>query len=365
MLGMQIAEVFPPGDTLCEKLEELGMPVKEFALRCGKPEPTVHDVLRGRSSVTPEMAILFESVLRIPAHVWLNLQSMYDEYDARRRQANALAEDDGWSDHFPFAEMVDKGFIRPSRELSALDKTACLLDYFGFAKTSVWKRIYQDKALPAEFHVSLSGIPEPFALSAWIRHGERAAMDRGELPAFSIGKLKERIPRMRELAQSGERNCIGELTGLCEESGIFLVCTPSLKTVEAKCVTRWWRNRPLIQISEKCSRYDIFWHSFFHGLGHIVLHGKRRMFLEGIEYEQMKAESEKEANEFASRMLFPRAASRRLSKLCVTEKTLDAFCNREHLHWIFVIGSMKKEHREEAFAKGRSIPEIELTHSAG
>ena len=89
------------------------------------------------------------------------------------------------------------------------------------------------------------------------------------------------------------------------------------------------------------------------------------MFLEGIEYEQMKAESEKEANEFASRMLFPRAASRRLSKLCVTEKTLDAFCNREHLHWIFVIDSMKKEQREEAFAKGRSIPEIELTHSAG
>ena len=69
-----IAEAFPPGTMLAEKLDEVGMPVKEFALRCGKPEPTLHEVLRGRSALTPEMALLFEKTLGIPARLWLAMQ---------------------------------------------------------------------------------------------------------------------------------------------------------------------------------------------------------------------------------------------------------------------------------------------------
>ena len=75
----KIAEVFPPGDMLREKIEEIGMSIKEFALRCGKPEPVILAVLQGKSSLTSEMAILFEKILGIPAHLWLNLQSQFDE----------------------------------------------------------------------------------------------------------------------------------------------------------------------------------------------------------------------------------------------------------------------------------------------
>lgn len=77
---------FHPGETLSEKLEELGMGPKEFSVRTGKQEKTIIAVLKGNSSITPEMAVQFEHVLKIPAHFWLNIQRNFDEYLAREER---------------------------------------------------------------------------------------------------------------------------------------------------------------------------------------------------------------------------------------------------------------------------------------
>ena len=73
-----------PGETLTEKLQEMEMGPKEFALRNGKPEKTINDILNGNSSITPEMAVQFENVTKIPANFWMNHQRGYDEYIARK-----------------------------------------------------------------------------------------------------------------------------------------------------------------------------------------------------------------------------------------------------------------------------------------
>ena len=89
--------VLHPSVTLTEKLEELGMGPKEFAIRTGKPEKTITAILKGESAVTPDMAVLFENVLRIPAHFWLNKQRNFDEYTAREKRVSALTEAVGWA----------------------------------------------------------------------------------------------------------------------------------------------------------------------------------------------------------------------------------------------------------------------------
>lgn len=76
---------FHPGLTLLEKLEEMQMGTKEFALRTAIPEKTISAIIAGTSSVTPELTIAFERVTKIPVHFWLNLQRGYDEYLARHK----------------------------------------------------------------------------------------------------------------------------------------------------------------------------------------------------------------------------------------------------------------------------------------
>jgi addiction module HigA family antidote len=69
-----------PGETLAERLEELGVDSKEFAIRAEIPEEMVVAILNGNSSINTEIAMQFERVLKIPVHFWLNMQRSYDEF---------------------------------------------------------------------------------------------------------------------------------------------------------------------------------------------------------------------------------------------------------------------------------------------
>jgi len=87
-----------PGETLAEKLEEMGMGAEEFAIRTGKPEKTINAVLNGKSAITPDMAIQFENVTKIPAHFWMNSQRSYDEYLARKKYNPVLEDAIEWAE---------------------------------------------------------------------------------------------------------------------------------------------------------------------------------------------------------------------------------------------------------------------------
>jgi plasmid maintenance system antidote protein VapI len=78
--------VFHPAETLREKLAEMGMDTKEFILRTGIPERTIIAVLNEVTQLTPEMAVLFENVSKIPAGFWIDKQTRYNEYKAQKKQ---------------------------------------------------------------------------------------------------------------------------------------------------------------------------------------------------------------------------------------------------------------------------------------
>ena len=68
-----------PGETLQEKLDEMGLGPKEFSALSVIPETTVVSVLRGQSPVTLEMATIFQGVTGIPAAFWIENQRRHDE----------------------------------------------------------------------------------------------------------------------------------------------------------------------------------------------------------------------------------------------------------------------------------------------
>ena len=62
--------VTPPGDTLREALDEIGMTQAELARRMGRPKKTINEIVRGKAAITHETALQLERVLDIPAHFW-------------------------------------------------------------------------------------------------------------------------------------------------------------------------------------------------------------------------------------------------------------------------------------------------------
>jgi HTH-type transcriptional regulator / antitoxin HigA len=291
-----------PGETLREKLEELGMGPKEFALRSGKPEKTISEVLAGKSSITPEMAVQFEHVLQIPARFWLTRQYHYDEYVARLRREEALREGEAWAQQFPYAQMAKLGWVPPTGKRR--EKVAALFDFFGFSHHSAWEQYFLRSTLKATFRISLASAKCPHPLSAWLRQGERQA-EQFDAPPYSEKALRAALPKLKAVMAAQPADFFTQAQGLCRQAGLKVVLTPNLPKAPISGAARWVHERPLAQLSCRYRRYDIFWFSFFHELGHILLHGKKDIFLESIEYSGKDMEKEAEADAFAVQWTLP------------------------------------------------------------
>lgn len=163
-------EVLHPCKTLNEKLKEIGMSRKEFALRTGKPEKTIIAVLKGESSITSEMAILFENITKIPAQFWLNKQARYNEYKARLKRKLDVEKAHEWTKRFPYADMAKNNWVPKTRNID--EKTINLFEYFGISTHEAWQNLYMKSKLKIAAYTSLAHTHEPHAVSAWLRQGE-------------------------------------------------------------------------------------------------------------------------------------------------------------------------------------------------
>ena len=290
-----------PGETLREKLEELRMPSKEFAVRTGKPAETISKILSGRSSITPEMAVQFEKVLGISAKFWIKKQSNYNEFTARQKHKEEIKSAMEWAKNFPYPQMVKIGLVKGTRKLE--EKAEELLEYFNISKPDAWENIYFNKQTPVYFRISLKHAKDPYALSALLQMGEIKA---GEIKRieFNKTKLKEILPQLKHIMALEPIDFLRQIQKKCLSAGIKVVYTPNLPKTVVHGTVRWIDNVPVLQMTDRLKRYDVFWFSFFHEIGHILLHNnKKNIFLEEVKANDNKDKQEKEADNFAAKWL--------------------------------------------------------------
>lgn len=333
--------VFHPATTLNERLEEIGMSRKEFALRTGKPEKTIIAVLKEESSITPEMAVLFENVTQIPAHFWINKQARYNEYVARLKHEEAIKAATEWAMQFPYPEMAKLNWVESTRKVE--EKTINLLNYFGIASHQAWDRLYVETELKVAAYTSLKHSHHPHAISAWLRKGELQAK-QFEAPAFDVKKLKSNIPAMRKLMVEQPIDFFKQLQELCLQAGVVLLFTPKLPKVPLSGSTRWIYNTPLIQLTARYKKNDSFWFTFFHELGHIILHGKKYISLENVDFAASDPEKEEEAHQFAISHTFTNEQEKEvLQNETITEQDIIDFAKKFNTHPAMIIGRLQHD----------------------
>jgi len=87
-----------PGLGLRDDLEALGLSVAGAAVGLGVTRQQLYNVLKGKSAISPDMALRLEKALGGTAESWLTLQTAYDLAQARLRMADLLIK--------PFAPKV-------------------------------------------------------------------------------------------------------------------------------------------------------------------------------------------------------------------------------------------------------------------
>ena len=333
--------VFHPGTTLEEKLQEMGMSIKEFALRTEKPEKTVIAIIKGASAITHEMAIKFENTTKIPAGFWMRHQLRYDEFKTREKLKLIITNAQDWAREFPYPQMAKHNWVPPTRKIE--EKTRNLLNYFGVASHHAWERLYVETDLKVAAYTSLKQTHEPHAISAWLRQGELQAKQM-ETPEFDAKKLKSNIQQMRQLMVEQPNNFFEQLQQLCFDAGVVLLFTPKLPKVPLSGSTRWINNKPLIQLTARYKKNDSFWFTFFHELGHILLHGKKYISLENVDFAAADPIKEEEAHQFAIKHTFTHQQEKEVLKNeTITEQDIIDYAHKFNTHPAMIIGRLQHD----------------------
>ncbi len=326
-----------PGTTLREKLVELNIGPKEFSIRIGKPEKTVTAVLIGNSSITPDMSVLFESVLRIPAKFWLNRQIQYDEAQARLKRMQVISDAEEWTKSFPYAEMANHNWVLKTRNTG--EKTINLFNYFGVSNHKAWENLYLEQQ-KIRARISLNTSKEPYALSAWIRRGEQLS-EENKISEYNEKELKNMLPEIKLLSVTQPSNFLTKLHAIFSKIGVHFVFVPFLPKAPISGLARWYKNNPVIQVSGYKKRNDMFWFTLFHEIGHIILHGKKDMFLEDFKYSENDKQKEAEADKFAVEWTFTENQEKEFMQYPVTRESILNYAQKIDTNPAFIVGRLQ------------------------
>ncbi|PKQ29473.1 MAG: XRE family transcriptional regulator [Actinobacteria bacterium HGW-Actinobacteria-10] len=291
----------PPGDTIREMLEARGIPQSDFALRLGKSEKFVSQLINGKATLSHETALELEKVLGVSSAFWNNAEATYRDLLARQRTKEAAPDQTEWVASFPLKEMERHGWI--AREANPAEQAEELLSYFGVSTVQAYRDYWgSEKRLAAR--MSTAYTPETSAVAAWLRAGERMAEEIRTEP-FSESGFRIALGVLRGATRLTPDEWIALMRKECAHAGVAVVLVPDLPKTRCHAVS-WWtsRTRAVIQLGLRYKTDDQVWFSFFHEAGHILLDERGRS---GISDLDRGPHIETRANRFATDYLIPPA----------------------------------------------------------
>ncbi len=287
-----------PGATLDETLETLGMSQVELAVRTGLTTKHISQIIHGKASITPETAIKLERVLGVRAGFWNNLEKNYHATLAHIQSCELLEQEKERAARFTcYKELVDLGVVEKVQSRDHLRKSENLLRYFRVDSLAFIPKI------ECTVFRNMKGEVNQESLAAWLRYGEIEA-EKMEVGEFNPKGIKDALDEAKKLLDLPD-GFSKKLQVLFAKNGVAIVYAPYFKQTKINGATRWVGDKAVIQLNIKGTYADTFWFTFFHEVGHLLLHGKKDQFLDFPMDGEKKDEKEKEADEFAVAQLIP------------------------------------------------------------
>lgn len=332
--------VSPPGDTILDLLEERGWPQTEFAERTGYTAKHVSLLINGKASITEDAAFRLERVLGGTAGFWLSREAQYREVIARQSEQASLRSQAGWLREIPLAHMIKYEWV--SKTADKTKQVSECLSFFGVASVDAWRKKYAEPLALAAFKSSDKFRKKVPAIAAWLRQGERAAMNL-ECEPFDRGGFKAELNELRSLTNETDPGVfVPALTEACARVGVAVVFEPAPRGCPVTGATKWLTNgKALLMLSLRYKSNDHLWFAFFHEAAHILLHGKKMLFLElagGLD-----GKNEEEADRFARDFLISPKDAEALPFLAHTAASVTAFARKTGVAPGIVVGRMQHD----------------------
>jgi len=341
------AEAFPPGEFLREELEARGWTQLDLAEILGVTPGHINDVIRGKASITPEMAKALGTAFDVDPQYWMNLESIYQLWrvqtaapaESIERRAKLYAK-------APIREMIRRRWIEPSNNLDVLEQR--VLDFLNITNLDDEPHTWSIARKSTSYQSFTA------AQIAWLFRARRLATTV-QAGAFSDESFDRALQTLKTLLRNPED--ARHVPRVLAESGIRFVVVEHLERTRIDGACLWLDAKsPVVALSLRFDRIDSLWHILMHELDHIKeRHGLNKyapldveLLRNGTLANDDKPAEEKAADRFAVEFLVSQEALdnfvTRTGPLYSTKKII-GFARVQRVHPGIVVGQL--QYRQE------------------
>jgi hypothetical protein len=262
-------------------------------------------------------------------------------------QPVAARDWDAWASKFPLKDMKKLNFSLPE----AASVAEMVLAFFGVTSPEGWQAEWQ--ASPIAFRQTRVFEVRKEAVAAWVREAELIARQIA-LAEFDEAMLRGSLDDLRRLTREEAGTALTRAQEICSECGVAVVLVPELPRTQISGCARWLGDKhAMVGLTPRYLSGEQLWFTFFHEIGHILLHRDRELFVVDNAVGDMgdevvdpdMAKCEEEANRFAADTLIPPAAFAKLPRDPeeLTNEIIQEFAKSIGIHPGIVVGRLQHD----------------------
>lgn len=289
-----------PGDTILALMEERELSAEALADKLGCGPSFVRALLAGTVAVDTTLADKLAKHVGGTSSFWTTRQSKYAAALSRAANAVSPASKMSWLKQFPHRDITQFGWLEDVADREK--RVSAYLAYFGVNSPKEWEDRYASFLKETAFRASSTFASKIGAISAWLRQGEIEA-SAVQCRPWSASGLTSRLDELKTLTKAKNPSYfLPRLRRICAEQGVAVVFVRSPTGCAASGATRFISSsKAMVILSFRHLSDDHFWFTFFHELGHLLLHNEKLTFIDGE--AGISSEMEEQANRFAANQL--------------------------------------------------------------
>ena len=283
---------FHPGYYIEEIVEESGLTQADFAKRLGTTPKNLSLLMRGKQSLSVDMAMKLSRILGTTVQYLLNLQNAYDIALAQIESDKELEREKSVLKMLGYDYFRDK-FGLPDLPRRIGEQVEQVRSLLGVASLTV----LTDRDMVVSFRSSTGAMSEASIAKAnamvQIATNKAAGI---AAPKFDKKRFEEAIEFA--LTQTTNHECFYPLVKeRFLEAGVVLVVLPNLKGSKTNGATKRVGKSVMMMVNDRRLYADSFWFTLLHEAGHVI-HGDY-----GISFDGDAGDIEQKADEYAENKL--------------------------------------------------------------
>jgi HTH-type transcriptional regulator/antitoxin HigA len=288
-----------PGDSVRALMLRRGASPHDIAQQLTGGLVTLRGLLDGSCAIDEGHAASLARSLGGTVSFWRKRQSNYEAALEQAVDRATATEAESWL-QLPVPGNRPKGRLSSASQRVEVRRR---LAFYNVSTMKAWEARYGRICSNTLFRTSVAFTSDDAAVLMWLRSGELGA-DLIATRPWNAGNLQDRVEEIRKLSKVKRPELfLPKLKGLCAEAGVAVIAKRAPPGCRASGASRMVApDRAMMLLSFRGLSDDKFWFTVFHEIGHLILHDAKTFV--DADMEELD-DSEREANDFASRCIIP------------------------------------------------------------